>query len=48
MISGFALLIIVFGAAGRLSARLVRLLSGLSAVALLGFGLYQLWSGIAG
>jgi len=48
MISGLSLLIIFFGAAGRLSDRLVRLLSGLSALALLGFGLYQLWIGLTG
>ncbi len=46
MISGFSLLIIFFAAAGRLSARLMRLLSGLSALALLAFGLYQLWLGL--
>lgn len=48
MISGLGLLIIFFAAAGRLSPRLVRLLSGLSALVLLGFGLYQLWTGISG
>jgi threonine/homoserine/homoserine lactone efflux protein len=46
MITGLGLLIIVFAIAGRLSTGLVRLLSGLSALALFGFGLYQLWSGI--
>lgn len=47
MITGLGLLIIFFAAAGRLSTRLVRLLSGLSALALFAFGLYQLWTGIA-
>jgi threonine/homoserine/homoserine lactone efflux protein len=46
MISGFALLIIFFAVASRLSSSLVRLLSGLSALALLAFGIYQLWTGI--
>jgi len=48
MITGLGLLIIAFAAAGRISARLMRLLSGLSALALFGFGLYQLWVGLAG
>jgi threonine/homoserine/homoserine lactone efflux protein len=48
LISGLVLLIITFAAAGRLSSRLMRVLSGLSAAALFGFGLYQLWTGFAG
>lgn len=48
LLSGLALLIIGFGVAGRLSTRSTRLLSGLSALALLVFGLYQLWSGVTG
>jgi threonine/homoserine/homoserine lactone efflux protein len=48
MISSFGLLIVFFGLAGRLSLRMTYLLSGLSAIALLLFGLYQLWTGIVG
>jgi threonine/homoserine/homoserine lactone efflux protein len=48
LIGGFAALIIFFALAGHLSPRLVRALSGLSAVALFVFGAYQLWSGISG
>jgi threonine/homoserine/homoserine lactone efflux protein len=48
MISGFAVMIIFFATVGHLSSRLVRLLTGLSALALLVFGIYQLWSGIKG
>ena len=48
LIGGFTLFIIFFAIAGRLSDRLVRLLSGLSALVLLLFGLYQLWSGVIG
>lgn len=47
MITCLGLLIISFAAAGRLSTRLVRLLSALSVVALFGFGVYQLWTGIS-
>ncbi len=39
-------LIIAFGAARRLGKRFNRLLVGISALALLGFGLYQIWLGI--
>jgi len=46
VITGFAMLIMFFAAAGRLSSLLVRLLSGLSVIALLVFGIYQLWTGI--
>ena len=48
LIGGFALFIIFFAIAGRLSKRLVRVLSGISALILLVFGLDQLWSGITG
>ncbi|HHH40659.1 MAG TPA: lysine transporter LysE [Chloroflexi bacterium] len=47
LIGGFAGFILLFATAGRLDARLGRLLSGLSALALFLFGLYQLWMGIA-
>ena len=43
-----ATLILLFGTAARLGPRLNRALVGLSAVALLGFGLYQLWQGVSG
>lgn len=48
MISGLVGLIMLFAAAGHLTERMVRLMSGLSALALFGFGLYQLWTGISG
>ena len=48
LIGGFAALIFTFAVAGRLSPRLPRALSGLSAVALFVFGIYHLWLGISG
>lgn len=48
MISGLALLVVLFGAARRLGPRFNRVLIGVSALALLGFGLYQLWQGLLG
>lgn len=48
MISGFALIILFFAAAGRLSERLMHALSAVSAVALFAFGIYQLWRGLFG
>jgi threonine/homoserine/homoserine lactone efflux protein len=48
LVLSLAGLIILFAAAGRLDTRLARVLSGLSALALLIFGLYQLWQGLAG
>jgi len=48
LIGGFVLLILVFATAGQLSQRLTRSLSAISALALLAFGLYQLWQGILG
>ncbi|UCG23698.1 MAG: LysE family translocator [Chloroflexota bacterium] len=48
LIGGFVALIIIFATAGRLSPRLVRALSGLSTLALIAFGIYQLWSGLSG
>lgn len=48
MISGLVLFILIFAAAGRLSWRLTRLFSAVSAVALFVFGIYQLWQGIFG
>ena len=46
MIAGLALLVVLFGAARRLGPRVNRVLLGFSALALLGFGLYQLWQGL--
>ncbi len=48
LIGSFATLIVVFATAGRLSPNLVRALTGLSALALFAFGIYQLWSGFSG
>jgi threonine/homoserine/homoserine lactone efflux protein len=45
MIGGNVLLIIVFGSARALGPRVSRTLLGISALAMLGFGLYQLWQG---
>lgn len=46
LVGGSALLIILFGAAGRLGPRVNRGLIALSALALAAFGLFQLWSGL--
>ncbi len=46
MVGGLALLVILFGAARQLGPRVSRALIGISALALLGFGVYQLWQGI--
>ena len=46
MILGFVTLILVFGLARQLGTRVNHVLLGISAVALLCFGLYQLWLGI--
>ena len=48
MVGGLALLVGLFGAAQRLGSRVSRALLGISAVAMCGFGLYQLWQGIIG
>jgi threonine/homoserine/homoserine lactone efflux protein len=47
MISGLALLVVLFGAARNLGPRVNRGLIGVSALALFAFGLYQLWQGVA-
>ena len=47
MVGGLALLISLFGASQRLGPRVSRALLGISAAAMFGFGLYQLWHGIA-
>jgi threonine/homoserine/homoserine lactone efflux protein len=46
LVGGFALTIIVFGFFGRFPARVTRILSLISAVILLVFGLAQLWQGL--
>ncbi len=46
LVGGFAGFIILFGVAQRLVPRINRALSGLSALALVIFGFYQLWLGI--
>jgi threonine/homoserine/homoserine lactone efflux protein len=45
---GMIITIFVFSAAGKFGSRLNRLLIGISVIALTGFGLYELWSGISG
>ena len=47
-IGGLALIVIVFGAARQLGAQVSRALLGISALALFGFGLVQLWQGVRG
>jgi threonine/homoserine/homoserine lactone efflux protein len=48
MIASIVGLILVFGLAKRLGPKVNHILLGLSAIALTGFGLYQLWHGISG
>lgn len=48
LIGGFALFIILFGTARQLGPRVSRALSGVSVVALLLFGLWQLVTGLRG
>jgi threonine/homoserine/homoserine lactone efflux protein len=48
LVGGFALLILFFAFVGRQNRRLTRLLSSLSAMALLLFGLFNIWTGAAG
>lgn len=48
MVACLAVLVILFGSAGRLGPRVTRALLGLSALALLGFGVYQLAAGLLG
>ena len=48
LIGGFALLIILFGTAQKLGPRVTRVLSAVSIVALVGFGIYQLYVGVFG
>ncbi len=46
LISGFAATVLVFGTASKLGPKVNRALLGISAIALLCFGVYQLWLGI--
>lgn len=46
MTGSLLVLILLFGAARRLGPQVSRVLLGLSGLALLGFGLYQLWQGL--
>jgi threonine/homoserine/homoserine lactone efflux protein len=46
LITGMAGIIILFGLAKNLGPKVTRITLGLSSIALAGFGLYQLWSGI--
>jgi threonine/homoserine/homoserine lactone efflux protein len=48
LIGGLAGLIILFATASRLGPKVARALNGFSALALLLFGLYQIWQGIVG
>ena len=45
LIGGFVIFIILFATASQLGPRVNKILSGISAIALLIFGLYQLWVG---
>ena len=47
MITSIAGIIILFGLARQLGPKATRILLGFSAIALLGFGLYQLWAGLS-
>jgi threonine/homoserine/homoserine lactone efflux protein len=46
LVGGMLLLILMFGAARGLGTRVNRAMLGLSALALLGFGVFQLWQGL--
>jgi threonine/homoserine/homoserine lactone efflux protein len=48
MVGSLAGLILIFGTARKLGPKVNRALLGISAMALAGFGLYQLWLGISG
>jgi threonine/homoserine/homoserine lactone efflux protein len=47
MVTSIAGIIILFGLTRRLGSKVTRLMLGLSALTLLGFGFYQLWTGIS-
>lgn len=46
MVGSLAALIVIFGQTAKLGPKFSRVMLGLSALALLGFGLYQLWLGL--
>jgi threonine/homoserine/homoserine lactone efflux protein len=48
IVASLAGIIVLFGTARQLGPRVTRTLLGISAVALVGFGVYQLWLGISG
>jgi threonine/homoserine/homoserine lactone efflux protein len=48
MISALAVLIVLFASARQLGPRVSRILLGVSALGLLGFGAFQLWQGVTG
>jgi threonine/homoserine/homoserine lactone efflux protein len=48
MISTLAALVLIFGAARQAGPRINRAMIGISALALVGFGVYQLWQGAVG
>jgi hypothetical protein len=48
MVCALAGLIVLFSTARRLGPDVTRTLNGVSALALLGFGVYQLWNGVTG
>jgi threonine/homoserine/homoserine lactone efflux protein len=47
LITGFTALILLFGTVGRINAKLNRVLTGISTIALLLFGIWQLYYGIS-
>lgn len=48
MVGTLTAIIVAFGAASKLGPKFNRALLGISSIALFGFGLYQLWRGMAG
>jgi threonine/homoserine/homoserine lactone efflux protein len=46
LIGGYAITVLVFGLAQKLGPRVNHVMLGISAIALFGFGLYQLWQGM--
>jgi threonine/homoserine/homoserine lactone efflux protein len=47
LIGGFAVFVIIFATASQIGPKVSRILSGVSAAALLVFGLYQIWTGLS-
>ena len=48
LIGGLAVLVVLVGTTGRMGPKVSRALLGVSAVALLGLGGYNVWMGVAG